>query len=150
MQKSGKKIQIKQVWIPYWDWEDWINGMWRSVSKEEEKEFLQKAILFTGDNFSYGSAMVRVIKAWPKTMINSLTNPSINKRAFVGHCACCFEFNCPEYITRLAWRELTQLQRDLADMQAENAIQSWRKEYVITLKAGNKDVTLMESRMKCP
>lgn len=139
-QKVGKNTLIKQVWIPYWDWEDWINGMWRKLKPEEEKGFLIKAIEFTGDHFSYGTAMIEVIKAWPKTMANSLTNSSINKRAFVGHCACSFRFNCPEYITRQAWKELANRQRELADMQATNAIEQWKKDYLLTLEPGRKDV----------
>ena len=125
-------MKIKQVWIPYWDWEDFNNGMWRKLESKDEEIFLNKAIEFTGNHLLYGEAMMKVIIAWPKTMINSLTNTSINQKAFVGHCACAFEFNCPEYITRMAWKELTDTQRDLANNEAQNTINEWKRKYVVT------------------
>lgn len=121
------KKRIKQVWVPYWMWEDLINGMWRKLPKEEELEMLTKSIEFTGDWVKYGAAMIEVVKAWPLTMLNNLTNPSMNKRAFLGHCACCYEFGCPEYITRLAWRELTDRQRFDADEIAQMVIDEWHE-----------------------
>ena len=116
-----------RVYIPFWFWEDFQNGMWRKLKKENEPEMLKKAIEFTGDHIRYGKAMRTVILAWPETMLNSLTNVSINRRAFLGHCACTYAFNCPEYITRMAWRELTDRQRELADRQAQNTIDWWVK-----------------------
>lgn len=120
---------MKQEYVRYELWEDFINGMWRKVDKIEEKKYLEEAIYFTGDHMKYGIAMKSVVVAWPNTMINSLTNNSINKRAFVGHCACCYEFSCPEYITRAAWRELTNEQRYKADLVAQQTIDKWLFDY---------------------
>lgn len=123
-------MRIAQVYIPYWDWEDFKNGMWRRVDKIQEQEFLIKCIEFTGDHFRYGAAMKEVINKWPNTMLNTLTNSSVNHRAFVGHCACSYEFNCPEYITRMAWKELTDRQRIDADAIAQKHINKWKSEYL--------------------
>lgn len=120
---------MKQQYVPYYEWEDWINGMWRKLKKEDEKEMLIKAVEFTGDHIIYGSAMRKVITAWPRTMLNSMTNVSINRRAFLGHCACTFEFDCPEYITRMAWKRLTDNQRYLADKVAQETINKWVSDY---------------------
>jgi hypothetical protein len=119
--------EIKQVWIPYWQWEDWLNGMWHTLPQRDEPVMLQRAILFTGNYKIYGAAMRAVIKQWPNTMLNSLTNPSINKRAFLGHCACSFAINCPEYITRQAWHLLSEQQRVKADNEAQQTIDLWLK-----------------------
>ena len=73
--------------------------------------------------------MRKVIMDWPRTMENSLTNMAINQRAFVGHCACCYDFNCPEYITRMAWKHLTERQRIEADAIAQKHINNWRRTY---------------------
>jgi len=137
---------MKQVYKPYWEWEDWVNGMWSRT----DKDMLKEAIEFTGDYLRYGKAMGEVIKAWPNTMINSLTNPSINKRAFLGHCACCYSFGCPEYITREAWGHLTDEQRRLADNEAQTRIDKWTQErlYRTTLKSGNKDVIITAYQTK--
>ena len=78
--------------------------------------------------------MRKVVASWPRTMLNNLTNKSINRRAFLGHCACCYKFKCPEYITRMAWHELTDMQRILADNEAQIIIDS----YIINYEAKNK------------
>lgn len=118
-----------QHYVPYWEWEDWINGMWRKLPRNEEDEFIRIAIDFTGDHIRYGNAMKRVVKEWPRTMLNSLTNVSINRRAFLGHCACTLEINCPEYITRRAWKQLTDMQRYLADKVAQETINEYERGY---------------------
>lgn len=120
---------MKRLYKPYWEWEDWKAGMWRKLSnKNEEKRFLIRCIEFTSDHVVYGNSMKKVISAWPNTMLNSLTNKSLNRKAFLGHCACCYEFLCPEYITRMAWKELTNEQRFLANREAEKTIHSWELE----------------------
>ena len=99
--------------------------MWSKGSDEQ----LQPAIEFTGDWERYGEAMGEVIQAWPRTMLNSLTNTSINRRAFLGHCAVCFKLQIPESITRQAWGLLTDQQRYDADAIAEKHIKHWEYEY---------------------
>jgi hypothetical protein len=120
---------VKQQYTPYWQWEDYINGMWRKLPTSEEHEMLKLAIEFTGNYILYGNAMKEVSIAWPNTMLNTLTNVSVNRRAFLGHCACQFKINCPEYITRIAWYKLTDLQRWLADNVAQKTINKWVAEY---------------------
>lgn len=117
---------MKRVYIPYWEWEDWKHGMWRKVPIDEYDKYLNQAILFTGDWVRYGQAMKEVIFEWPKTILNSLSNPSTNHRAFVGHCAAQYKMSIPEYITRAAWRELSDKQRIEANLQADNAIKIWK------------------------
>lgn len=121
-----KMNKIRQVWVRYTDWEDFNAGMWRKASKSEHDFLLKIAIEFTGNHLLYGAAMQKVVFAWPQTMINSLTNNSINQRAFLGHCACCYEHGIPESITRQAWFFLTDEQRFLADEIAQKTIDSWK------------------------
>ena len=100
--------------------------MWRRVSKEDEESILKLAVEFTGNWQEYGESMKQVVYLWPRTMLNSLTNNSINQRAFVGHCACCLKHGIPEYITRSAWKHLTDQQRNDADEIAQKVIDSWK------------------------
>jgi len=143
---------FKQVYIPYWDWEDWKCGMWRKVNNEEEKIMLKEAIIFTGDHVLYGSAMREVVVEWHNTMLNSLINISINRRAFLGHCAVCYKINIPESIVRMAWKVLTENQRMLADNEAQKTINEWeinhKKGLMNTLKYGNQDAIQKEYQMK--
>jgi hypothetical protein len=129
-------MKINQVYIPYWEWEDFINGMW---AKGDESR-LQEAINFTGDHLKYGKAMKEVIEAWPRTMLNSLTNTSFNKRAFLGHCAVCYKLGIQESITRMAWKQLTDQQRYDADKVAQQTIDKWTADYEARNKQIRSDV----------
>lgn len=120
---------VRQVFHPYWKWEDFLAGMWRKVSKDEETQLLKIAIEFTGDHVRYGAAMQRVVKEWPITMEHNLTDNNVNHRAFVGHCAVCLELGIPEYIVRSAWSHLTTRQQVLANSVADLAIHDWRCNY---------------------
>jgi hypothetical protein len=122
---GSRRSNIKQVWVPYWEWEDWLNGMW----KKGDESTLNEAIEFTGDHVRYGAAMGEVIAAWSRTMLNSLTNTSINRRAFLGHCAVCFKLGISEDITRQAWGFLTEQQRIEADAEATKHIKQYEETY---------------------
>ena len=98
--------------------------MW---GKYDERR-LNEAIEFTGDCHKYGEAMGQVIEVWPRTMLNSLTNTSINRRAFLGHCAVCFKLGITESTTRAAWKLLTDQQRFDADAIAEKHIRHYEHE----------------------
>lgn len=102
--------------------------MWGEV--DDVKGFLSKAINFTGDHVLYGNYMRRVIAGWPISCENALTDPHINQKAWIGHAACALAIQCPENITRRAWKELTGEQQYLANQEAIRAIQSWKDDYI--------------------
>jgi len=106
--------------------------MWRKETIEYETKNLPLAIEFTGDHVLYGNAMMRVIKEWPISTEQNLTDNSINKKAWIGHAACCIEKGFPEYLVRLAWHQLTQTQQDLANLEADKAINAWQKSKIKT------------------
>lgn len=143
---------IKQVYTPYWEWECYKAGMWNKVGKEEEVIMIDKAISFTGNHIEYGEAMKDVVFKWNKTMVNHLTNKSINRRAFLGHCAVYYKLQIPEYIVRKAWKSLTDKQRILADSVANKTIKNWELWYMRKLMntstLGKEDVIKMGFQMK--
>jgi len=131
---------MKRIYRPYWLWEDYLNGMWAKAQKDAENKYLSAAIEFTSDHIKYGSAMIEVIKQWPNTMAHNLTNASINRLAFVGHCAVMYKIHVPEYITRQAWAFLTDKQRNLANNEARKAIKHWEINYYPTNKSVHKSM----------
>jgi len=116
-----------RVFHHYEMWEEYQNGMWRSVSKEEEDKYFKEAVEFTGQADKYGHYMIEVIHKWPISCEQNLTNMSINRRAWIGHAACCLAFGCPEHIVRKAWWKLTDQQRKEANQQADMAITEWEE-----------------------
>jgi len=142
---------MNQVYTPYTKWECYKNGMWSKVDAISEQKMLQIAIGFTSDHVSYGSAMREVVFAWENSMLNFLTNKSINRRAYLGHCAVSFKLGIPEYLVRMAWKHLTPKQQQLADLVAERTIKEWEIWYMRKLKniskLGRQDVTTMDCQM---
>lgn len=116
---------MKQIYHPYQKWEDFRNGMWRKETKEYEERMLHEVIEFTGNHIKYGNAMLRVIKEWKISCEHNLSNQSINRKAWIGHAACCIEKSYPEYLVRTAWAMLTEQQRVDANKKADYAIQKW-------------------------
>jgi hypothetical protein len=118
---------MRRVYYPFWEWED--VGMWRDVSMPEYADLLPRAVSFTGDAERYGAAMLQVVEAFPVACEHNLTEPAINKRAWIGHAAVFLSFGCPEWITREAWSMLTEEQCVAADAKADEAIKEWQKRY---------------------
>lgn len=98
--------------------------MWGNA--EQKKEALQKAIEFTGNHILYGEWMMKVANEWKYSCEHNLTK-DINKKAWIGHAAVAMAIQIPEDIVRDAWGYLTKEQQDLANKQAQNAIDYWEK-----------------------
>lgn len=145
---------IKQIYKPYWDWECYKSGMWNKTNKKEEEKLINIAVGFTGNHVLYGKSMKEVIYIWKNTMLNHLTNKSINRRAFLGHCAVFYKHQIPQQITRIAWKRLTNKQRYLADKVAEETIKEWelwlKRRLKNTLTNGKEDVIRTGFQMKLP
>lgn len=118
-------MKFTRLYRPFWTWED--IGMWRDVSEQEQRDYLPRAIDFTGDAQRYGAAMLQVLEAMPIACEHNLTEPAMNRQAWIGHAACFLATGIPEYITREAWGQLTQQQRDEANAQADRAIRQWEQ-----------------------
>jgi hypothetical protein len=120
--------KFDRVWHPYTLWEEISHNMWGKV--DDKKEMLNKAIEFTGNHKLYGSFMQRVIREWPVSCENALTDYYMNRKAWIGHAACALALKCPEDITRQAWKYLSYEQQYLANQEASRAISSWENNYI--------------------
>ena len=118
---------MNRVFHPYWLLEDFKSGMW--TPGKLSGPMLERAIAFTGDHVLYGSYMLRVGGEWPISAEQNLTDTAQNRKAWIGHAACFLAIQCPENVTRKAWGFLSAEQQDLANRQAQNAIEVWEVAY---------------------
>ncbi len=118
---------MKRIFHHYLKWEDLQAGMWASINGSLRQELLREAIAFTGDAELYGSYMNKILTLWPISCEHNLTDTSQNRKAWIGHAATCLALGCPEDITRQAWAELSVIQQDAANAQAQAAINKWEK-----------------------
>lgn len=117
------KPSFNRVYHPYWLWEEVRFNMWGvAVDKVAQLEW---AINFTGDHILYGSWMKKVVDDWPFSCAHNLSNTEQNRKAWIGHAACAYANQCPEDIVRSAWGRLTKEQQQLANDQAQKAIEYW-------------------------
>lgn len=141
---------IKQIFVPYWKWECYKSKMYNKISKEDED--IKKELCFNlmNDTKEFSRSMSDVVKLWNLTMLNHLSNKSLNRKAFVGQCACYYKHQIPEYIARQVWKSLTKEKSILANNEAIKHIKRW--EYKIKLNNilnyGNQDVIKREYQMK--
>lgn len=122
-------MSIGRIYHPFFDWEETKQGLWRSVESKHRKMLLEWAIEFTGNHKKYGAWMRKVLQEWIISCEHNLSDRAQNRRAWIGHAAVCLALDIPEDITREAWGNLTQKQRDLADKQADFAIEEWEEVY---------------------
>jgi hypothetical protein len=99
--------------------------MWGKSDTREEH--LSWAIKFTGDHAIYGAAMLRVVNEWLFSCEHNLSNPTQNRKAWIGHAACALANNCPEDIVREAWGYLAKPQQEKANAVADLAIHMWEQ-----------------------
>lgn len=140
-------MKIKQVYVPYWKWECFQFGMYSRV--KDEDIVLKQAIEFMSDTKLFSDSMKYVVNNWNNTMLNSLSNPSINKIAFIGQCACFNSIKCPDYLTKKAWKHLDKRSQSLANYEAKKHLKLWTlTQYQNTLQSGKIDVTVKDYQMK--
>lgn len=125
-------MKLERVYRPYDRWEEMRHNMWGACI--DRKRLKAIAIDFTSNHKRYGRFMMRVVKEWPISCENALTDESINQRAWIGHAAVALAHEIPEDITRDAWKELTHEQQFLANKEADAAIQAWKYNYIKSKK----------------
>lgn len=128
--------RTRQVWHPWYEWEEVAHNMWGTVPDRDA--MLERAVRFTGDHALYGSFMRRVVVEWPISCENAFTDPHLGHRSWVGHAACALAFGCPEDIVRKAWGILTDEQKLLANKEADGAIRAWRDHRVEGRRVGGE------------
>ena len=140
---------MKKIYHHYESWEDYKAGMYNSLHGKERNIMINKAINFTGNAKLYGEYMLRVIAEWEIACEHNLTDSSLNKKAWIGHAACCMAIGCPEDLTRLAWGCLSFQQQEEANKQADIAIRKWvdeNKNKSIHKKMGKTGICEWDSR----
>lgn len=122
-----RQSDLFELYHPYWDWEEIAHNMWGRVPNRTA--WLQRAIKFTGDHLLYGHWMMEVANSWKYSCEHHLTKLDTNRKPWIGHAAVALAIKCPEDIVRQAWGHLTKNQQDLANAQAQKAIEHWERKH---------------------
>lgn len=119
---------MKQIYHRYDLWEDHKHGFYNNCSGETKKEYSKKIIEMFSNPELTEKYMMRVINEWKYSLEHNLTNPSINKIAYIGQCACCLYCGAPSTVTMETWRKVDVNNRNKADEIAEKCIKKWKSQ----------------------
>jgi hypothetical protein len=114
-----------QVFIEYYYWEDYINGMYREVKKEDEEFFIKSDVILLKDPKEFFNSCKDVLSTYIVSCLVNLTNTSCNRKAWLGQAACNLRHNSSERCTRKAWKLLTKKEQLTANLIAEKIIKSY-------------------------
>ena len=124
------KMATNQSKSPYFAWECFENGMFKTLSEIENYTFLfNKSIELLSNQELFYQTGILVVNNWEVSCANFLTNNSINKIAFIGQVCCCYAFKVPEIVTKDAWKVLDiEIQRS-ANKTALKILKTYEAKY---------------------
>lgn len=126
---------MKQIFHHYTEWEDFQSGMYNppclasietGITSEERMEKVVE--LFSDKELCY-EYMSKVVHEWKIAAEQNLTNPIVNRRAWIGQCACFMYAGVHDEETRKAWCMMEQRIQIQANKIAEKVIREWEHEY---------------------
>ena len=118
---------MRREWAPYWEWEDWKAGMYEVPPSSDASRLAIVAAGLLSDSVAFNAAARQAVAAWPVAAAVNLTAVGSNRRSWVGQAACCYRSGVPELATRLAWKTLTEPQKELANEVAEQVIRDYER-----------------------
>jgi hypothetical protein len=120
----------ERLYHPVHLWEDAKNGLFETTptALDDEGPALIAAsadLLKSEDGLL--SAMSHVAETWRYSAEVNLSNKSMNRRAWLGQAACCFECGANENLVKAAWWSLTEDEMAAANGIADIVIAQWEQ-----------------------
>ena len=135
---------MDRVWIPYYLWEDYKSGFYKSecIFDKEEQIKLSQELLKNKKEFE--NILKKIIKEWQYSCKHNLTNESLNKIAWLGQAACAYKYKISNDISREGYNLLTKKEKQEADKIAEKIYTRWETEYLLSLEKKKGQLKLFE------
>ena len=123
---AAKKIQIKRIYHRWEKWECYPAGFFEEnppkglTADDCQKKYAE----FLSDLPRFRKAAYKVIDTWINSCEHNLTNPSMNRIAWIGQSAMCIETGIPAKY-RGGYNLLSEKQQKDADLVALEVINYW-------------------------
>lgn len=122
---------MKRVFHHYERWEEYHNGMWRTVPSEQVEIFATSVQAIITNPDSFRAACMRAVNEWPISCEHNLTaGRGINRSAWLWHAGACIATSASEAITRMVWHRISKDIQSVADSIAAECVVEWEKEYL--------------------
>ncbi len=124
---------LKRFWHHWEKWECYPAGFFNTVPPGSMSEDDARAAYadFLSDTFAFELAMCRVWIEWPHSCEQFLSNPSMNRIAWLGQSAMCIATHVPSAF-KGGFRLLTESQQAEANATANRYLQEWIKEKLMS------------------
>lgn len=116
---------MKQIFHHYSLWEDFKHGFYDNCSGELKEKNIKKAIDFFNNPKIVDKYMYLVVSTWKYSCEHNLTNPSMNKIAYLGQASLALYDRIPNTVTMHAWNLLNVNTQDTANKIAIKNIEIW-------------------------
>ena len=113
---------MKQIFEHYEKWEDFKNGMFDITKKDNETELIKNAESLLKDEAQFYNTSIEMINKWVISSSVNLSHVSCNRKAWIGQAACSYLYSCPEILTRIAWKNISETERIKANNIADKII----------------------------
>ena len=118
--------KVKQVWVPWSQWECVEAGMFDSAGcvSTDFEQFKVIYAEFLADSDRFSDAARRMCNAWPMSCLNFLTNAQINRIAWIGQASACYEIGLC-YMFKGGFWLLSSTQQEEANRVAAIVLRDW-------------------------
>ena len=120
---------IERVFHPFTNWEDYAFGMYEKTCFMDEHSLMVDCEVLLKDPSWLYESMGWAVYQWSHAAEHNLTNLNRNRQAWLGQAACCFMHGAPEYITKMAWHNLTSEEQARANAVADEIIEHFETMY---------------------
>lgn len=116
--------------VPWWDLEENHphGGMWQMPTAGSRDGFITASAGLMAEPARFADSMRDALSRWPRSVVNALSTPGLNLRAWLGHAGCFLATGSPEETTRLGWHTLNEFQQRDANAAADTVIEEARRE----------------------
>jgi len=117
---------VMRIYHPWWNWECYKAGFYSTVAPggRTPDEARDAYRVFLADIPRFNTAMLQVADGWKNSCEHFLTNPAINRVAWLGQSAMCIATGVPS-IFRGGFKLLTVEQQRAANNAAQMQLESW-------------------------
>jgi len=122
---------IKRVYHPWFAWECYRAGFYATGGEDRRAEYVR----FFSNLQNFESTIDRVFSEWPNSCEHFLTNPNINRIAWLGQASVCVAWGVPSCF-KAGFLLLDIKKQEAANGMAREAIQGWIDERIANQSSG--------------
>ena len=117
---------LSRCYHPWWKWECYRAGFFKTLPPGglEKRAALRVYKEFLSDLKRFEDAVLRVFTEWPYSCEQFLTNPGMNRVAWIGQASLCIETGIPSAF-RGGYKLLSCSKQKAADALAKKYLEYW-------------------------